>query len=260
MIGTLIGKGNTADVYEMDNNKVIKLFNTGYPLDDVRSEFENSKLVNMLDVSIVKSYELVSYNGRYGIIYERIDGESMLDLACNAKDFEKYAITLALLHKKILSRKLQSAVSLKLILKKSIVDTDKLSMQCKSKLIKTLEALPDGDCFCHGDFHFGNIIVSQENYFVIDYMNVCRGHEYGDIARTVYYIEMTPVPPEFHDEERILYIKKRATDIYLKEMGVTKECLSDWLMIINAARLSELSDEQTKEKTTILEYLAACGL
>ena len=118
MIGALIGKGSTADVYEMDNNKVIKLFKTGYPLDAVRSEFENSKLVNMLDVSIVKSYELVSCNGRYGIIYERIDGESMFDLTCNAKDFEKYAITLALLHKKILSREIAIGHQFKVDFKK----------------------------------------------------------------------------------------------------------------------------------------------
>lgn len=260
MIGALIGKGNTADVFEMNNNKVIKLFKTGYPLNCVRNEFENSKLLNTLDVPIVKSYELVTRSGRYGIIYERIDGESMLNIILNTKDFEKYSTTLALLHKKILSHKLQSAVSLKSILKKNIEDTDKLSMQCKSKLIITLEALPDGDSFCHGDFHFGNVIVSQEKYFIIDYLNVCRGHEYGDIARTVYLIEMTPVPPEIQDVEHIFYMKKRATDIYLEEMGVSRECLSDWLKIITAARLSELSNEQINEKNTILEYLLARGL
>jgi Ser/Thr protein kinase RdoA (MazF antagonist) len=260
MIGALVGKGNTADVFEMDNNKVIKLFKTGYPLNSVRKEFENSKLLNMVDVPIAKSHRLVTCSGRYGIIYDRVDGESMLDMILNTQDFEKYATTLALLHKKILSHKLQSAISLKSILKENIEDTDKLSMQCKSKLITTLEALPDGDNFCHGDFHFGNVIISQEKYFIIDYMNVCRGHEYGDIARTVYLIEMTPVPAEIRDVEHILYIKKQATDIYLKEMGISRECLSDWLMIVTAARLSELSNEQTDEKNAILKYFSICGL
>jgi hypothetical protein len=68
MLGALIGKGNTADVFEMDNNKVIKLFKTGYPLNSARNEFENSKLLKGLDVPIVKSYELVTCSGRYGII------------------------------------------------------------------------------------------------------------------------------------------------------------------------------------------------
>lgn len=257
MIGALIGRGNTAEVFNLGNNKVIKLFNNGYPLNSVRNEFENSKLLNVLDTPIAKSYELVTCNGRYGIIYDRIDGESMMNILLATQDLEKYATGLASLHKKILSHKLHSAVSLKSILNKNIEHTDQLSMQCKSKLITVLDGLPDGNCFCHGDFHFGNVIVSQEKYYVIDYMNVCRGHPYGDIARTVYLIEMTPVPTEIYNAEHFLHMKKRATDIYLKEMDVSRECLSDWLMIITAARLSELKNDQKEEKDAILEYLTA---
>lgn len=270
MIGALIGKGNTADVFEMGGNKVIKLFITGYSLDSVLNEYKNSQLLNILDIPIVKSYEVVTDNGRHGIVYDKIDGKSMLDILLNPDNFEnnatalalleKYAITLASLHKNILSHQLQSAVSLKSILKKNIEHADELSMQRKSKLIATLDMLPEGDHFCHGDFHFGNVIVSREKYYIIDYMNVCRGHQYGDIARTVYLTEMTPVPAEIPDVEYFLHMKKQATDIYLREMGVKRECLSDWLMIITAARLSELRIEQTEEKNTILEYLSVCGL
>jgi hypothetical protein len=55
-------------------------------------------------------------------------------------------------------------------------------------------------------------------------------------------------------------MKKRVTDIYLEEMGVSRECLSDWLMVTTAARLSELNNEQTNEKNSILKYLSARGL
>jgi uncharacterized protein (TIGR02172 family) len=256
MIGTLLGKGNTADFFDMGNNQVIKLFRTGCPLNMVQKEFENSKLLNTLDVPIVKSYDMVTDGGRHGIVYDRIDGKSMQDELLSSGDLEKYATVLALLHKKMLSRNLPGAVSQKSILKRNIEHTDKISRQCKAKLIAVLDMLPDGASFCHGDFHFGNVIVSQEKYYIIDYMNVCRGHEYGDIARTVYLIEMTPVPAEISDAEHILYIKKRATDIYLKEMGVSREYLSGWLTVIAAARLSELRDEQTGERNAILEYLS----
>lgn len=260
VIGRLIGRGNTAEVFDIGNNMVIKLFNTGYPLDGVRNEFENSKLLNTLDIPIVKSHKLVTYGGRHGIVYDRIDGESMLDMLLREEDLEQYATTLASLHKKILSHKLPCAGSLKSVLKKNIEHTDKLNIQCKAKLVTALDKLPDDNSFCHGDFHFGNIIVSQGKHYIIDYMNICRGHKYGDIARTVYLIEMTPVPSEINDGEHILQMKKRVTDIYLKEMGVSRESLSDWLMIISAARLSELSNEQTDEINTVLKYLSACGL
>ena len=262
MIGKLIGKGDTADVFDIGNNKVVKLFKKDYPLNSVQNEFENSNLLNELEINIAKSYKLVKCRGRHGIIYDRINGISMMDLLLETKDFGKYAVDLALLHKIILSHKLESAVSLKSILKNNIENTDKLSMKCKSKLIVILDTLPDGNCFCHGDYHFGNILVNQEAYYIIDYMNVCRGHKYGDIARTVYLIGMTPTPSEIqnHDIERFLYMKEQIINIYLKEMGVDRECLLDWLMITAAARLSELDDVQTDEINSILEYLSVCKL
>jgi len=259
MTEKLIGRGNTADVFDIGGNKVIKLFKAGYPVDSVQKEFENSKLVNMFGLYIVKSHELVTHDGRYGIVYDKIDGRSLYDLILETYDFEKYSIALAVLHKKILSYKVK-ADSLKSILLRNIENTDLISLQCKSKLISVLEVLPEGDCFCHGDFHFGNIMASRENYYIIDYMNVCSGHEYGDIARTVYLTEMTPVPAGITDREQFLQIKKTITDIYLKEMGVSRDCLSDWLIIIAAARLSELSDEQNNEINSILDYLELCGI
>ncbi|ULO09883.1 phosphotransferase [Paenibacillus sp. 19GGS1-52] len=260
MIGKLIGIGNTAEVFAVGDGKVVKLFNFGYPLDNVCKEFDNSKLLHGLNIPTVKSYEMVTYEGRNGILYDRIDGMSMLDILLNTEDFEKYANTLARLHKQMLACKLRGAVSLKSILKRNIEYTDHLSMPNKSKLINMLDTLPDGDCFCHGDFHFGNVIIEQEQNYIIDYMNVCHGHEYGDIARTVYLIEMTPVPAQTHNAERILVMKKQATEIYLQEIGVNRECLSEWLLVIAAARLSELSYEQADEKNSVLEYLTKQGL
>lgn len=260
MIGKLIGKGNTAEVFAVGNRKVVKLFNVGYPLASVCNEFDNSKLLHGLNIPTVKSYEMVTYEGRNGILYDRIDGTSMLDILLHTEDIEKYANTLARLHKQMLACKLSGAVCLKSILKRNIEDTDHLSGPNKSKLINMLDRLPDGDCFCHGDFHFGNVIIEQEQNYIIDYMNVCRGHEYGDIARTVYLIEMTPVPAQTYNVERILVMKKQATEIYLQEIGVNRECLSEWLVVIAAARLSELSNEQADEKNSVLEYLAKQGL
>jgi len=260
MIRELIGKGNTADVFDIGSNKVIKLFKAGYPKNSVEKEFENSRLINESDIHTVKSYELIEYKGRYGITYDKIDGISMLKvLTDDMQNLDKNAKTLAVLHKKIISHKTKTAISLKSILKKNIKTSDKLSMKTKVELIKKLNMLPDGNSLCHGDFHFGNIIVKQDIYYVIDYMNICQGHKLGDVARTVYLIEMTPVPTEANHIDEILKIKKQVTDIYLQEMGLTRDVLSDWIIITAAARLSELNNDQTNEIKNILEYLSDYG-
>lgn len=260
MIGALIGKGATADIFELDEHKVIKFFRAGYPLGSVRHEYENSKLLSGLDIPAAKSYELVVQDGRYGIVYDRIDGESMLDLLLRTEDVQRYARDLAVLHQKILAHSLPAASGLTSILKYNIERTDRLSLERKSKLMAVVDTLPDGDGFCHGDFHFGNVIVSEAKYTLVDYMNLCRGHRLGDIARTVYLIEMTPASAEIIDHKHIMAMKKCAADIYLNAMGVCRADLSDWLLVTAAARLFELSSEQSDEEEAIREYLSTCGI
>lgn len=255
MIGKLIGRGNTADVYDIGNNKAVKLFKTGYLRDSVEKEYENSKIINKLLIHTVKSYELIEYGGRYGIIYEKIEGRNMLDIIMGRKDLEKYTKILAVLHKELLSCEETHAMTLKSILKNNIERTDKLSLNCKSEYIKILGRLPEGNCLCHGDFHFGNIMVNEEMFYIIDYMNVCKGNRHGDIARTVYLIEMTPIPSIIQDIDHYLNMKKQVTNFYLKEMGVSREALSDWLLIVAAARLSELSENEIDERNSIFGYL-----
>lgn len=55
-------------------------------------------------------------------------------------------------------------------------------------------------------------------------------------------------------------MKKQSADIYLREMGVSRDFLTDWLTVTVAARLSELSHDQSIEKNNILEYLSLQGL
>jgi streptomycin 6-kinase len=260
MIGALIGQGNTADIFDAGNDKVVKLFKFGYPLDAVRHEFDNSRLLNGLDLPVSRSYELAAHEGRHGILYDKIDGEPLLELLLRTGDVGQGATVLASLHKRILACKLSGAESLKSILKNNIEHANDLTMACKAKLLAVLDALPDGDRLCHGDFHFGNVLVNGDQSYMIDYMNICRGHEFGDIARTVYLTEMTPVPAQIPNRERILPMKKRATDIYLQAMGVAREDLAEWLLVTAAARLSELNREQWEERNSVLEYLSMRGL
>lgn len=44
--GKLIGKGNTAAVYEWEEGTVLKLFDQGYPKNAVEREFQNAKAIN----------------------------------------------------------------------------------------------------------------------------------------------------------------------------------------------------------------------
>ena len=74
----MLGKGNTAEVFEFEHGKVCKLFFEGYPQQFVEHEYQNAKEVFKLKLNIPKPFGLVTINQRNGIIYERIDGELLL--------------------------------------------------------------------------------------------------------------------------------------------------------------------------------------
>lgn len=259
-LGALIGIGNTADVFDFGPGKVAKLFHAGYPLASVRKEFENSRLLNSLDVLTPKSHELFQLEDRIAIVYDKISGVSLLDLIQQTRDVNQYAVVLADIHKKILKTHLPSADPAKMILKRNIEHTAVLTEQQKNKLFEILKVLPEDQCFCHGDFHFGNILYAEGQYYLIDFMNICQGHPYYDIARTVYLIEFTPVPAEIPDPNTFLQLKKQAAAIYLQTMAISRVNLTPWLTVIAAARLAELRKSQIQEKDTALQYLSANGI
>jgi hypothetical protein len=51
-------------------------------------------------------------------------------------------------------------------------------------------------------------------------MNICSGHPYSDIARTIYLIEMTPMP-EHVDPTEFTMLRRRITDTYLLSFPLT---------------------------------------
>lgn len=241
-LGKIIGIGYTARVYEWEGNKVLKLFNPGYPYESAMGEYQNAMAIRDMNFSKPKAYEMISYNGQNGIIYDKVDGESLLDLVMKTEDLEECAICMAKLHKSILQNEISSVPNYKDFLKYHIPNT-LLSLEEQKEILQRIDNLSDGNTLCHGDFHVGNILMAGGQPYVIDFMNICRGSYLYDIARTVCLTEYTPVPPEMKDRDRILYFKKALSDLYLMQMGVTREMIADYLSVIIAARKGECPDE-----------------
>ena len=66
----MLGQGNTAEIYAYENNRILKLFRNGMPLPPILNEYRMAGIIQCSLDCVPKAYELVSYNKRYGIIYE----------------------------------------------------------------------------------------------------------------------------------------------------------------------------------------------
>lgn len=242
--GKIIGTGNTASVYELDDGKVLKLFYKGYSKESIEKEFFNAMAINSMDFAKPKVYEIVNCEDRMGIIYDRMDGECLLDWVIRTGDIQSCAVYMAQLHRNILRNKIYNVQNYKDFLKYNIVEAASLSSKTQKEALQILDKLQEGNTLCHGDFHPGNIFILNGETMVIDFMNLCHGDFLYDIARTVFLVEYTPVPLEAANREMLLQFKKALADLYLIQMKVTRDMIKDYLAVIISARAGECPKEE----------------
>lgn len=242
--GNVIGIGNTATVYEWEKDKVLKLFYPDYPKEAIENEFHNAMIIRNMDFAKPKAYEIISYEKRIGIVYDMVEGESLLDWVMKTGDVQECSVYMAKLHKSIIHNKVSDVPNYKEFLKSHIPDGLSVNLNKRKEILQMIDRLPDGNTLCHGDFHPGNILISDGHTMVIDFMNVCHGHFLYDVARTVFLVEYTPVPMELGNREILLSLKKTLADLYLKEMNVTREMIQDYLSVIIAVREGECPNEK----------------
>ena len=109
----ILGVGNTATVYEWEENKVLKLFNRGYPQRAVEKEFHNAKAISGMDFAKPRAHEIIFLEEQVGIIYDKVEGESLLDWVIKTGDLQECAALMAKLHKTIVRNKISSVLSCK---------------------------------------------------------------------------------------------------------------------------------------------------
>lgn len=181
----MLGKGNTAEVFEYEHGKVCKLFFKGYPQQYIEHEYQNAKEVFRLKLKTPEPFGLVTINQRNGIIYEKIDGEPLLNHWEGTK-IDELLDVFTQIHHEWLGNHSNELLSYKDFLS-ILIDNEDIEHK---KLMEEIYALPDDDCILHGDFHPNNVLVRLRDGVpvVIDFMNVCRGPALYDIARTFFLL------------------------------------------------------------------------
>lgn len=179
-------RGRTADVYVWDDGHVLKLFHNWFDLEGIEYEQRIARAVHASGVRTPAVGDVVQVQGRNGLIYERVTGESMLTIL-GRKPWKvfAYARALAQLHLQMHECSFEAAVpAQKPRLRNKIDHAVPLPASLKSDLLAALDAMPEGNCICHGDFHPDNVLVSGNDIVIIDWIDASRGNPLADVART----------------------------------------------------------------------------
>lgn len=67
-----IAEGNTAEIFEIDEKKILKLFKTGYSKNAVLHEYDNHYMVSRVMENIPELFEFIEENQRFRFIMEKI--------------------------------------------------------------------------------------------------------------------------------------------------------------------------------------------
>ncbi len=217
-----LAKGNTAEVFEYGNERVCKLFFEGYPDEYVALEFQNAREMYKNRIRISKPFQMITMENRKGIIYERIEGKTLLNIMMeNETSLDKLLNIFVNLQLDILAHHTKNVLSYKEYLI-AILKNKKINNQA---IFNAINALPDDDCLLHGDLHPNNILVMSDGTpVVIDFMNVCRGPALYDIARTYFLIKQ---------------FDGCLADKYLKRIDVLENDITEYLNIIKFYRQYE---------------------
>jgi len=245
-LGDLLGKGMTAEVYAWGNDKVLKLFFEDIPKEWIEYEANIGKEIYEAGISAPAVYSLVSESNRKGIIYQRINGNTMLDILKKKPwSIVKLALRMAKLQFNVHSLNIALPLE-KDSLASRINEIRSLSKDKKKSILDYLDRLPKGEKICHGDFHPDNLLINNEGtIMIIDWSNTYSGHPLSDVVRTVLMIT-TPYMPAGTSRTLVFlskFLKKLFYSTYVKEYidlsGVTKEELNSWILPVAAARLNE---------------------
>ncbi|MGO4370485.1 phosphotransferase family protein [Paenibacillus sp. MCAF20] len=233
---TLIGRGATADVYDWHDGLCLKLFNKGNEASALK-EFAITSSVARLGVHLAEPHEIIDYEGRTGIVYDKIEG-TPLNAAIEAEPdaLERFGAIFANIHLHVhqaeapeLSSPLEELITL-------IRNDHSLTLleSQKKKLLAFVQQPLEKSLLCHFDFHPFNILVSIDTAYVIDWMNARAFHPLADVAMTSVILQVAGFPLEL-----VVPFHKRYVSAYLEGSSYSREELLYWEIVLALARLSE---------------------
>jgi thiamine kinase-like enzyme len=244
--GPLIARSRTAEVFAWQDGQVLKLFYDWCPHQWADQEINIGRAMAAKDLPTPKLIDHIKIGERQGIIYERVDGPSMLTLS-NTKPWLLISLArqLADLHTQIHRQDGAGFPSLQTSLNSVIQQVENIPPDQKAAVLWLLEPLPHADSLCHFDFHPGQVLITNKGPVIIDWMTACQGYPLADVARTALIFMVAQMPGANWMTQAIVNLwrglfRKTYITRYLElNLNVTSEEITVWMVPVAAGRLKE---------------------
>ena len=222
-----------------DGDKCIKVFNSDYSKADILNEALNQARIEETGLNIPKILAVETIDGKWSIVSEYIEGETLASLMEKNPDKEdEYLELLVDLQMEVHSKKAPLLNKLKDKMKRKISEAD-LDATTRYELHTRLEGMPKHDKVCHGDFNPSNIIIKKNGTpYIIDWSHATQGNASADVARTYLLFVLSGKED----------IAKKYMNLFCKKSDTARQYIEKWLPIVAASQ----SVKGKKEEREIL--------
>ena len=183
---SVIGKGQTASVYRLDADTIVKVFRQGIDFGMVQNEIAKSKVAFMHGIPTAISYDVVKVGECYGVVYELLNARDLADCMKEDPDhledyIRMFADLIRQMHDtEVTADQFVSARATTLgalpYLKGRIFNDEEYE-----KVKAIIENIPESRTFIHGDCHMGNVMLQGKELMFIDLSCAGCGHPIFDL-------------------------------------------------------------------------------
>lgn len=186
----LIGDGFFSKVYRIDNENIVKVYNENADNESMNRELQIAKYALLLGLPTAISYDIVDADGQRGIIFEMMNCGSLRDaIRDNPDDIDFYIGQYA-----SLLMKLHATEDMNLMLPDARAQqftaldavSPLLAPEENVKIRGLLESIPETDRIIHGDCHVKNIMIHNQEPFLIDLDTLSRGYPVIELGHLYY--------------------------------------------------------------------------
>ena len=223
---TVIATRKTKTLYR-DGDTCIKLFNSNYSKADILNEALNQARVEEVGLNIPKILEVSNHEGKWAIISEFIEGETLSHLMRDdPENRDRYLEMLVDTQMLIHSRRCPLLSRLKDKMNRKILSAD-LEPVTRYELLIRLEGLPTHDKLCHGDLCPSNIIRTPSGeLYVIDWAHATQGNASADAARSFLTFHLRGEAD----------LAERYLDMFCQKSDIDKRYVQKWMPIVAASQ------------------------